>query len=68
MWQALLWRVVAWFTWSHIQWLMVKCLGNSGLEEAVREASIRASVDKKYSHKTWDSITVAELIETLDRK
>jgi hypothetical protein len=58
-------RAVAWLTWSHIQWLMVQCLGNKGLYHAAYRMAIVLSTGP-YKEKTWDSITLKEALEALN--
>lgn len=57
-------RALAWLTWSHIQWLMVQCLGNKGLYHAAYRMTIVLSTGV-YKDKTWDSITLKEAMEGL---
>jgi hypothetical protein len=62
--QALALRALAWFTWAHIQWLMVQCLNDKGLYHASYKTVIRLST-KEYPNKTWDSITFADAMKAL---
>lgn len=59
MWYALLWRVLSWFTWTHIQWLMVQALGPKGLEMALDRMTM------KVIHAGWkkpvDKMSVGDL-------
>jgi hypothetical protein len=57
-------RAFAWFTWRHIQWLLVQCLSDAGLADALHRASVELSTGP-FCMKTWDSVTIAEAIKEL---
>lgn len=57
-------RVLAWFTWNHIQWIMVQCLNDSGLNMACHRVAIKLSTGVYYD-KTWDTITLAQAMYVL---
>lgn len=63
--QQLALRALAWFTWSHIQWLLVQLLNNKGLYHAMYRVAITTSTDGA-KHKAWDKITLKEAMTLLN--
>jgi hypothetical protein len=62
--KELAFRALAWFTWHHIQWIMVQCLNSDGLYHACYRATIKLSTGP-CKDKTWDSITLADAMRAL---
>jgi hypothetical protein len=68
MWYALLWRVLSWFTWTHIQWLMVACLGPRGLEFSLDRMISNITHDNSFLNKAVGKMTVADIKSHLESK
>lgn len=60
-------RALAWFTWHHIQWLLVQCLNDDGLYHALYRVSLKMA-QGPFMMKTYDSVTLAESMKELKPK